>query len=249
MELIQARIIENALIAPEIYSMSLHTPGVAQSVKPGKFTMVYLNRGELLLPRPISICDADGDVIRLVYHVVGAGTKVMADMEPGENLKILAPLGNGFFLDNAHAGKNFALIGGGIGSPPLLMLAKVLAGKGAKIDVFLGFRSNPILVDEFESVANEVFVSTEDGSFGHHGRILDLLEGKNYDEFFSCGPLPMLRALKDYSLSVDIPCQVSLEERMGCGIGTCVGCVVEIEGQYVKICSKGPVFYSSEVSL
>lgn len=251
MELIPTQIISNKNIAPEIFSMELKAPTISKTAKPGQFAMVYLDKGEYLLPRPISLCNTNPQkgTITIVYQVVGNGTKVMSEKQAGQTLKILAPLGNGFFLDNL-ANKNIALIGGGIGTPPLLMLAKFLKELNAKTDIYLGFRSHPILVEEFKPFSNNIFIATEDGSHGHKGYNLDLLQkNQNYDELLSCGPAPMLSALKKHALATNTPCQVSLEERMGCGIGTCVGCVVKVGESYARICCTGPIFYATEVEM
>jgi len=246
----QAQIIGNTCIAPDIFSMNLAAPGVAAEARPGQFVMVYLGKADMLLPRPISLCDicpASG-TIRLVYQVVGAGTKVMSEMCPEQNVQLFGPLGNGFWPESSS---RVALVGGGIGTPPLLPLAKSLSAAGVSVDVYLGFRSTPILVEEFRAVANNVFISTEDGSVGHHGYITEALREQNvtYDEIFACGPKPLLRALADFAAEKSIPCQVSVEERMACGVGTCVGCVVKVGETYVRVCAEGPVFDSTEVDL
>ena len=246
-KLCETNVLSNTAISKEIYSINLNTPEIAKAVKPGQFAMVYLDKGEMLLPRPISFCDANPEtgIVTLVYQIVGAGTQAMSELQKGDKLKILAPLGNGFYQPN---GKKIALVGGGIGTPPLLLMAKKLTENGIKPDIFLGFRSDPILIEEFQPVAEKLFIATEDGSFGHSGRILDVLEAqKSYDEILSCGPTPMLRALKSYAAEKQVPTQISLEEYMGCGIGTCVGCVVKIKGTYTRICCEGTVFYSNEV--
>ena len=247
------QIVTNTEIAPGIYSMTIHMPEAAKNAHPGQFVMVYTGKGELLLPRPISICDADGEVLRLVYQVVGKGTEAMAQMQHGGYVKILAPLGKGFFLSPEAARtplKSVALVGGGIGTPPLLLLAKKLKAQGAYVDVYLGFRANPILTAEFKAIADNLHIATEDGSVGHKGNILEVLQQKSqpYDEILACGPRPMLGALANYAQSKGILCQVSMEERMACGLGTCVGCVLEISGTYLRICTEGPVFYSDKIN-
>jgi dihydroorotate dehydrogenase electron transfer subunit len=213
--------------------------------------MVYLERGDLLLPRPISICDADtaAGAIELVYQVVGKGTAALAEMSPGQNVKILGPLGNGFGISNCHA----AIVGGGIGVPPLYFLAKMLAKCGSSADIFLGFRDTPILIDKFRELASplngEVHIATESGNVGQRGYVTEILATQNekctekYTEIFTCGPAPMLRVVAEISLVAKIPCQVSVEERMACGLGTCVGCVVKVGENYVRVCTDGPVFF------
>jgi len=245
MTLERVRILENVSIAPDVCSMLVQAPIEAQ---PGQFAMLYLDRGELLLPRPISICDAADGTIRFVYQVVGTGTKILADKQPGEDIKILAPIGKGFHLGkNARsAQKKVALVGGGIGTPPLLLLAKKLKQQGAQVDVYLGFRSSPFLTEDFKAVADNVHIATDDGNVGFHGNTIDLIkqQAETYDEFLACGPKPMLDALAACAAASGITCQLSMEERMACGLGTCVGCVLEIEGAYKRICTEGPVFYA-----
>jgi dihydroorotate dehydrogenase electron transfer subunit len=249
---LNAKIMANTEIAPGIFSMTVYAPEI-ENVHPGQFAMFYLNKGELLLPRPISVCDAGDERLRFVYHVVGKGTEAMANMQ-NSTVKILAPLGKGFFTSAITARsslKNVALIGGGIGTPPLLYLAKKLKEQGAKVNTFLGFRSRPILHDEFKSIVDNLHIATEDGSAGHKGNILEVLQAsqnKSYDEFLACGPRPMLNALAAFAHKQNIPCQLSTEERMACGIGTCVGCVLKINGTYLRICTEGPVFYSDTIS-
>jgi dihydroorotate dehydrogenase electron transfer subunit len=298
--LAQAKILSNESIAPEIFSMLLHAPEIAESARAGQFVMVYLDRGEMLLPRPISICDADSaGTVELVYQVVGKGTAAMSQLKQGAQIKILAPLGNGFNIgdlsqqasrrledeisreeekcgagrapsvdglslqasrrledENNFVGagrenkKRVAIIGGGIGTPPLFFLAKTLAQHGIEFDIFLGFRDTPILIEKFQKIAREkIFIATENGSVGHHGRVTEIfaLREKNYDEIFSCGPEPLLRSVADFAREKNTPCQVSMEERMACGLGTCVGCVVKVADEYVRVCCEGPVFFASEV--
>ncbi|MCL2577118.1 MAG: dihydroorotate dehydrogenase electron transfer subunit [Defluviitaleaceae bacterium] len=241
-----AEIIENKSISREIFSMKIRM-GDLKNARAGQFVMVYLEKGEMLLPRPISICDIDSNTLEIVYQVVGKGTKVMSEMLPGQCLKILGPLGNGFKIET---GQRVALVGGGIGVPPLFLLAKTLVANGMKVNAYLGFRTAPILAERFQTVAENVFIATEDGSVGHRGFITEILQSSNekYDEIFACGPLPLLRALAEFSQATEIPCQVCMEERMACGLGTCVGCVVRVGESYVRICTEGPVFSANEVN-
>lgn len=253
MFLTSAKILENTRISKEIFSMRLDALEIAKTARAGQFIMVYLEKGKLLLPRPISLCNADAIVgeIEIVYQVVGKGTKVLSEMAPGQSLKLLGALGNGFSTDDTNI--RVALVGGGIGVPPLFLLAKTLAERGVKIDAHLGFRSLPILVERFQSVADNVYIATEDGSVGHSGFVTEVLQEKseqngNYDEIFACGPKPLLHALAEFSLKKNIPCQVCMEERMACGIGTCVGCVVNVGDSYIRVCTEGPVFSALEVN-
>jgi dihydroorotate dehydrogenase electron transfer subunit len=254
MNLTDAKILTNQLIAKNIFSMTLHAPDIAETARAGQFVMVYLNRGEMLLPRPISICDAglNPGEIHLVYAVAGAGTEVLSAMKSGENIRLLGALGNGFLTDDNDKTKRtrVAIVGGGIGSPPLYFLAKELKNHGVCTDVFLGFRAEPILTEMFKNVADRLFITTEDGSFGHRGLITEVLSAQKieYDRIYSCGPLPLLRAVAELAHEKNIPCKISVEERMACGIGACVGCVVKAGETYVKVCAEGPVFDSREIT-
>jgi len=230
--------------------MVLHAPEIAATARPGQFVMVYLERGDLLLPRPISICDADAGAgtVEIVYQVVGKGTAALAQITAG-HVNILGAQGNGFDTEGMSPG-TVAIVGGGIGTPPLLFLAKKLAEAGISADVFLGFRDAPILVERFrevvEPLGGKVRVASESGSHGIRGYVTELFtinaQTENYTKVFACGPAPMLRALAEISRAESIPCQVSVEERMACGLGTCVGCVVQVGGNYVRVCTEGPVF-------
>lgn len=255
MHLENARIEKNIAISQGIYSMDLSAPSIAKEARAGQFVMFFLDSPEMLLPRPISLCDANAiaGTINIVYQVVGAGTKRMSEMKEGRVVQLTGPLGNGF-LAKGKDNKRFsrvALVGGGMGSPPLYFLAKTLATRGTYADIFLGFRSEPILLERFETVADRLVIATEEGSYWHRGRITEFLhtQGRGYDEIMACGPMPLLRALAEYSKEENISCQVCIEERMACGIGTCVGCVVKAGDTYVRVCCEGPVFYSDEVNL
>ena len=246
-------ILANTEISPGIFSMTIHLPLIAADCVPGQFVMLYLDRGDTLLPRPISICDADCEEgsLTLVYQVVGSGTAHLSGLKPGASLRILGPLGNGFAQKNGL--RSAALVGGGIGAPPLLMLAKQLRGRGVALDACLGFRDTSILTDEFTALGAQVHIATDSGREGLRGTVIDLLRAHNLhpDEIFACGPKPMLSALAGYARQHNIPCQVCLEERMACGLGACVGCVVKSQGkpEYKKVCCDGPVFYTDEVVL
>ncbi|WP_058484855.1 dihydroorotate dehydrogenase electron transfer subunit [Defluviitalea phaphyphila] len=245
-------VLENKLISSNIYSMVLQSKGLAKISKPGQFINLYCREGSRLLPRPISICEINKleDTIKLVYAVVGAGTKEFSNIKVGEKIEALGPLGNGFIIEKDKT-KNI-IVGGGIGVPPLLELAKNLNGE---IEVYLGFRSKSILIEDFKKYGAKVHVATEDGSEGFKGNVLELMKKNNVNGsiIYSCGPKPMLKAVAKWAKKKNIPMQVSLEERMACGIGVCVGCVCKIKDknqsdwQYKKVCKDGPVFWSDEV--
>lgn len=246
----KAVIIRQEEIADDIYSMWLKTEKIADAAKAGQFVSVYCQEGSRLLPRPISICEIEKskNAIRLVYRVAGKGTDEFSRMSTGMQLKIVGPLGNGFPKKNKKA----FLIGGGIGIPPMLQLAKEL---DCEKQIVLGFRDELFLMDEFRA-QGEVYVATEDGSAGTEGNVLDAIRenGLEADIIYACGPLPMLRALKTYAAEKNIECWISMEERMACGIGACLACVCKSKEKDAhsnvnnkRVCKEGPVFRAEEV--
>ena len=246
----QAVIIRQEEISYGVYSMWLKTEQVAGQAKPGQFVSVYCHEGSRLLPRPISICEIDREdqAIRIVYRVVGKGTEELSQMRTGRCLDIVGPLGNGFPLKDKKA----FLIGGGIGIPPLLELAKELKSEKQMV---LGYRDSMFLQEEFKKQGS-LYVATEDGSYGTDGNVLDAIRenGLNAEIIYACGPMPMLRAVKAYAKERGIECWISLEERMACGIGACLGCVCNSKERdshtnvnNKRICKEGPVFRAEEV--
>lgn len=238
--------IEN--ITANIYDMVLECPQIASQAKAGQFVEVYTNSKEHLLARPISICEIKGNGLRLVFQVVGKGTEMFSNLKKGDSVKLLGPCGNGY---NLKRDKTALLVGGGIGVPPLLEAVKQLGGG----TVVLASRNKElsILKEDFEKAGAKVFVATDDGSLGFKGNAVDLLraEGLIADVVYSCGPKIMLKFLTDYAIEKNMECQVSMEERMACGIGACVGCVVKIKNgddwEHKKVCKDGPVFEGREV--
>ena len=248
-----AIIIRQEEIADDIYSMWLRTEHIAAHAKAGQFVSVYCNEGSRLLPRPISICEIDrkDGAIRLVYRVAGKGTAEFSGMRTGMQLKVVGPLGNGFPQKNKKA----FLIGGGIGIPPMLELMKQLDCDKTAV---LGYRdSDMFLKDEFEAVG-DVVISTEDGSFGTKGNVIDAIkeQGVEGSIIYACGPTPMLRGIKAYAEEMGIEAQISMEERMACGIGACLACVCKSKDvdshshvHNKRVCKDGPVFDAREVEL
>ena len=246
----QAVIIRQEEISYGIYSMWLRTEQVTAAAKPGQSVSVYCHEGSRLLPRPISICEIDRSdrAIRIVYRVVGKGTEELSQMRTGRSLDIVGPLGNGFPLK----GKKALVIGGGIGIPPMLQLAKEL---NCDKQLILGYKDSLFLQEEFKRLGN-LYVATEDGSCGTEGNVLDAVRsnGLEAEIIYACGPMPMLRAVKAYARDKQIECWVSLEERMACGIGACLGCVCRSKERdrhtnvhNERICKEGPVFRAEEV--
>ncbi len=240
-------------IAPNIIRVWVENEALAKQAKPGQF--LHIQCGDVVsmpLRRPISICDVQGDKICFIYEVKGRGTKSLAT-QTGE-LDILGPVGNGFLVAN-ETYKNPAVIGGGIGVYPMLFLTKQLAS----VSAYLGFRNKSLvtLEKEFTEAATHLSISTDDGSYKNHGFALDCLKKdfaeKQFDIIYACGPKGMLKAIQAFAKEVDVPCQISLEERMGCGIGACLTCSCETHeegaGKYQRVCKNGPVFWAEEVVL
>ena len=250
-------ILSQECIGKDIYSMWLKTRTIAEQAKPGQFVSVYTRDGSKLLPRPISLCEIDKErnALRLVYRVTGknTGTESFSRLHKNVTLEVLGPLGNGFPLEEAK-GKRVFLMGGGIGVPPMLETMKQLDAEKTAI---LGYRDELFLNDEFEK-NGKVYIATEDGSAGTKGNVMDAIRENQLeaDVIFACGPKPMLRAIKAYALEKGIPCWISMEERMACGVGACLGCVcksTEVDGHShvhnKRVCKDGPVFLSTEVEL
>ncbi len=235
------KIEKNERIADGVFRMVLL--GECGEMKPGQFVNIALDG--FYLRRPISVCDQNGDRVTVIYKTVGEGTKAMSRLENGEELSVLCGLGNGFTVKDTLKP---LLIGGGVGVPPMLLLAKALAQKGIKATAVLGFRSkgDVFLEKELLEYCEAIYVTTEDGSYGTKGFVTDVVNGLEFDYFYTCGPMPMLRALA--ALSADG--QLSYEERMGCGFGGCMGCSCKkTNGDYARICKEGPVFDKGEITL
>lgn len=246
----RAVIVSQKCIGTDIYDMVLSFPRGAKEAKPGQFIAMYCEDGTKLLPRPISICgiDAEKGTLRVVYRIAGAGTRLFSEMREGDSLEVLGPLGNGFTMKEEKA----IIVGGGIGIPPMLELAKQLS---CEKTVVLGYRDELFLKDEFESYA-DVAVATEDGSCGTKGTVIDAIKEAGVDGkvIYACGPMPMLKALAEYAEAHDMEAQISLEERMACGIGACLGCICKTKKKdhhtnvnNQRICKDGPVFDAKEV--
>lgn len=251
-----SRIISQERIASDVYSMWLSVSQIAEHARPGQFISVYSNDKSRLLPRPISICETDRENkrIRIVYRVVGEGTEEFSLMTEGNTVNILGPVGNGFPMERCPQGKTAFLIGGGIGIPPMVQLAKELK---CQKTILAGYRDELFLEEELKENGS-LYIATEDGSAGTRGNVVDAIKANHLtaDVIYACGPTPMLRALKSYAEEHGIECWVSMEERMACGIGACLACVcrtkeVDEHSQVhnKRICKDGPVFLSTEVEL
>lgn len=249
------RVISQKEIAANIFDMWIAT-GLAEQAKPGQFIGVYPKDKSTLLPRPISICEiaSDKSALRIVYRVAGAGTAEFSALKAGEEIALLGTLGNGFPVEKGK-GKQVFLIGGGIGVPPILELAKQLE---AEKSILLGYRDRVLFLKEDFEAYGKVYVATEDGSVGTKGNVMDAIAANalTADVIYACGPMPMLRAIKHYAQEKGIKAYISLEEHMACGVGACLGCVVKTKEKdhhshvhNARICTDGPVFDAEEVDI
>ncbi|SCY11290.1 dihydroorotate dehydrogenase electron transfer subunit [Lachnospiraceae bacterium XBB2008] len=258
---VQAKVILQRKISDNIYDLRISTE-LAREAHAGQFIGVYTNDRSKLLPRPISICEVDGDRLRLVYRVTGSntGTEVLSQLTPGDSVPIIGILGNGYDVDDLVTNyRHPVLMGGGIGIPPMLQLAKELEERSPYpepyLNTILGYRNSDLfLAEEFKDLS-VVHIATEDGSVETKGNVLDVMDAKigtglgECDLILACGPMPMLRAIAKYSREKGIKAYVSLEERMACGVGACLGCVVKTREtdphshvNNARICTEGPVF-------
>ncbi|HBL41434.1 MAG TPA: dihydroorotate dehydrogenase electron transfer subunit [Ruminococcaceae bacterium] len=231
----------NEPLAKDVYRMVLQGD-VSAVTQPGQF--VNLKLDGCFLRRPISVCDVAGDELTLIYKVVGEGTAKMSGFLPGTKIDTLVGLGNGF--DVNKSGDSPVLIGGGVGVPPMYYLCKKLIEQGKQVSVILGFNSKDDVFyeDEFRALGARVFVTTADGSYGQKGFVTDALREVNYSFFYTCGPMPMFRAL---AKAVTSKGQYSFEERMGCGFGACMGCSCKTLAGTKRICKDGPVMRKEEI--
>ena len=237
------KVVANEPLTPDVWRMVL--AGDTQWItRPGQFVNIELEG--LYLRRPISISDWSEDTITIIYKVVGRGTEQMRRMNAGQDLDVLTGLGNGFDADVEC--QQPLLVGGGVGVPPLYRLAKELIARGRKVSVVLGFNTEKevFYAEEFRALGADVYVSTADGSVGTKGFVTDAIRenGVEFDFFYSCGPLPMLKALCDCT---EVSGELSFEERMGCGFGACMGCSCKTLAGNKRICKDGPVMKREEI--
>ena len=232
---------ENVALTSTVYRMLLQGD-TSDITNCGQFVNIKLEG--LFLRRPISVCDCEGDILTLIYKVVGKGTEQMSRMGVGEQLDVLTGLGNGY--DTSLSGEKPMLLGGGVGVPPMYMLCKKLVAEGKKPQVVLGFNKadEVFCEEEFRALGVNVTVTTVDGSYGVRGFVTDVMKNADYSYFYTCGPEPMLKAVYNTSKTEG---QFSFEERMGCGFGACMGCSCKTITGYKRICKEGPVMKKEEI--
>lgn len=247
-QFIYAKVIGNKQISKQgIFQLVINCK---QNIVPGQFFNFYIEDKSLLLPRPISVCEITPELTKFVYHIVGSGTEKLAQVKEGDWIKILGPLGNGFTIP--PQGSSIIIVGGGMGIAPLLEVAKRTTGEKY---VYLGFTESPFLLEKFSKYSENLHYSTVSGEEGFHGNVIDLL--RNYpveaQYVYACGPKQMLKTLIGEESLKGAKIELSMEERMGCGIGACLGCGIKIkkinqkEWKYLRVCKDGPVFDGNEV--
>lgn len=258
---VKAKLIEKEQLKEDIFKFVISSKGIADTAEPGQFLEIRVSDNiDPFLRRPISIYDInkENSSLTFIFQVKGKGTTILSNKNVGDEIDVLGPLGFGSFKLNDY--KNIAIIGGGIGVFPLHELAKN-AKQTANVNTYLGFRNKDFVVceDEFKQVSNKLIITTDDGSYGENGFAINYLssdlETSTPDCIYACGPLPMLKAVQKLAIEKNIPCQISLEERMGCGVGACLGCAVKTAvspadaPQYMHVCKAGPVFDARDVEI
>lgn len=254
-------VLDNTRLAEDVYSLLVqYDAGMEpEEVRPGQFAGIFPKDGSMLLMRPISICEWRPGIrsLRFVYRTAGRGTHEFARLAAGDRIDLLGILGNGYDISKLE-GKSVLLLGGGIGIPPMLGLAETLYGQAQKVTAVMGYRDSDLfLTEDFEPYA-DLLIATEDGSIGTRGNVLDAVRENNVecDAVCACGPLPMLRAVKHFASDRGVPAYISLEERMACGVGACLGCVTKTvhtdehsQVRNARVCTEGPVFDAGEVEI
>ena len=261
-ELLLAELVKKEQLKQDIFKFSIKAPNIVKNSKPGNFIEIRITEQlDPFLRRPISIynLDRENGILEFIFQVKGKGTEILSKKKVGDLIDIVGPLGYGTFKYEEY--QNIAIIGGGIGVFPLYELAKSAKKDGKNVNTYIGFRNKDIVMleEEFKSVSNELTITTDDGSYGKSGFAIEFLEKdlntKKIDAIYACGPLPMLKAVQKLSIEKNIPCQISLEEKMACGLGVCLGCAVKTSKsskdnpEYLHVCKAGPVFNARDVEI
>lgn len=244
MKYLESKVVDNQRLTDDIYVLCVTYQGDA--VQAGQFYMLKSWDTELTLMRPISVFKSDNEHLWFMYRTVGQGTKRMTLLAKGDSIRLLGPCGNGYPCESIKG--KVAVVGGGVGIPPLCETAKVLQKNGAEVDAFLGFRDVLFAVEDFEPWCSRIFVSTEKGEEGYRGFVTDLLKPEEYDVVLTCGPEVMMRKVAAMCAEAGVTCYCSLENRMACGIGACLGCSIRTRNGMKRVCKDGPVFLSSELN-
>ena len=259
---VKAKLVSKEEIIPDIYKFSVKAEEIVKSANPGNFIEIRVNDDiEPFLRRPISIYNMDKEkgILEFIFQVKGKGTKILSNKNEGDLIDIIGPLGYGTFKYDDF--QNLAIIGGGIGIFPLYELAKCAKLDNRNVNTYLGFRNKDLVMleNEFKNVSDNLAITTDDGSYSHKGFAIDFLkkdiEQGKIDCIYACGPLPMLKAVRELAIEKDIPCQISLEEKMACGLGVCLGCAVKTAKspkdapEYWHVCKAGPVFQAKDVEI
>ena len=259
---IKAKLLKKEELAKGIFKFSVQADEIINTAKPGNFIEIRVNDDiEPFLRRPISIhnMDRENGILEFIFQEKGKGTKILSARREGELIDIIGPLGYGTFKYSSY--ENLAIIGGGIGVFPLYELAKCAKSENKNVNIYLGFRNKDLVVleEEFKNVSNNFILTTDDGSYSQKGFAIDFLkkdiEQGKIDSLYACGPLPMLRAVRELAIEKNIPCQISLEEKMACGLGVCLGCAVKTAEspkdapEYWHVCKAGPVFEAKNVEI
>ena len=259
---VHAKLIKKEEIIKDIYKFSVKAPEIVETAKPGNFIEIRVTEGiDPFLRRPISIynLDKENGILEFIFQVKGKGTEILSKKEEGTDIDIIGPLGHGTFKFEKY--KNIAVIGGGIGIFPLYELSKEAKQNDIKVNCYLGFRNKNfvMLEKEFEEVTDNLTITTDDGTYKEKGFAIDYLikdmESEKYECIYACGPLPMLKAIQKYANENNIDCQISLEEKMACGLGVCLGCAVKTAKspkdapEYWHVCKGGPVFQAKDVEI
>ena len=242
-KIIETTIIENAKVTNDIYKLIVRADIEAE---PGQFVQVRLPSNEFTLRRPLGIASIGNEQLTMFYRIVGQGTQFLSTCKAEDQINIIAPLGNSFNFDI----EKILLVGGGLGLAPLLLAAQ----KSESADVLIGGKNIDEALfwkNEFSKLVDDIFITTDDGSYAHHGFVTDImpdiLKDNHYDKILTCGPEIMMRNVADIARKNNIPCQVSLEKRMACGLGACLSCSVDTINGRRKICKDGPIFNAEEV--
>lgn len=244
MNYFESKVLRNDRISEDIFVLTASRHGAP--ARAGQFFMLKCWDNELTLLRPISIFKAENDSLGFMYRLVGEGTRKLSRLKPGDPVQLLGALGNGYPIETLPA-KSVALVGGGVGIPPLCETARELSSKNIIVDAFLGFKDDVFVLDDFVPYCRSLFISTETGNEGHKGFVTDLLHPEEYDAVFTCGPEIMMRKVAALCQEMSVPCWCSMEQRMACGIGACLGCSIPTADGMRRVCKDGPVFEAAKV--